>query len=142
MSAALSPDEQKIERLIALAARLIEALEGDIAALQSGNPRGLRTIEPEILKLCALYSREAAGLNPDAAKAAPAGLRQRLVEATARFRELLVAQTRLLTRMRGASEGMIRAVAEEIERRRAPLRPYGAVQAPRGAGALLYNNVV
>jgi hypothetical protein len=138
----MSAEEQRIERLIALAGRLIEALEGDIAALKSGNPRGLRTIEPETLKLCALYSREAAGLNADSARTAPAGLRKQLVEATTRFRDLLNAQTRLLTRMRGASEGMIRAVAEEIERQRAPLRPYGAPPAARNGGAMLYNNVV
>ena len=136
-------EEQRIERLISLAARLIEVLEGDIAVLKSGNPRAMRTTDPEILRLSALYSREAAGLNPNAAKAAPLDLRRRLFEATGRFRDLLSAQTRLLTRMRGASEGMIRAVAEEIERQRTPLRPYAAVaQAPRSSGALLYNSVV
>lgn len=136
-------EEQRIERLISLASRLIEVLEGDIAALKCGNPRAMRTTDPEILRLSALYSREAAGLNPNAAKAAPLNLRRRLFEATGRFRDLLAAQTRLLTRMRGASEGMIRAVAEEIERQRTPLRPYAAVaQAPRSSGALLYNSVV
>jgi hypothetical protein len=141
MSAA--PEDQRIERLISLAARLIEVLESDIAALKSGNTRALRTTDPEILRLSALYSREAAGLNPNAAKSAPLALRRRLFEATGKFRDLLAAQTRLLTRMRGASEGMIRAVAEEIERQRTPLRPYAAVaQAPRSGGALLYNSVV
>ena len=140
----MSGEAERIERLIAMAARLIEALESDIAALKNGNPRGLRTIEPEILKLSALYGREAANLNVDAAKSAPADLRNRLLDATARFRELLGVQTRLITRLRGASEGIIKAVAEEIERQRAPLRPYGAPlgQAPRAAGAMLYNNVV
>ncbi len=137
------PEEQRIERLISLASRLIEVLESDIAALKSGNARGLRTTDPEILKLSALYSREAAGLNPNAARNAPLALRRRLFEATGKFRDLLGAQTRLLTRMRGASEGMIRAVAEEIERQRTPLRPYAAApQAPRNGGALLYNSVV
>jgi len=138
----MSADEERIERLIAMAERLIGALENDIAALRCGNPRGLRTLEPEMLKLSALYSREASGLNATAAKNAPAALRQRLVDATARFRELLGAQTRLLTRLRGASEGMIRAVAEEIERQGAPLRTYGAAQVARPSGAMLYNSVV
>ena len=65
-------NEMRIERLITMAERLVEALESDIAALKAGKARNLRTIEPEILKLSALYSREAAGLNPDAAKRAPA----------------------------------------------------------------------
>jgi hypothetical protein len=134
-------EAERIERLIAMAGRLIEALESDIAALKSGNPRGLRTIEPEILKLSALYGREAAGFNPEAAKSAPADLRKRLLDATSRFRDLLGVQTRLITRLRGASEGIVKAVAEEIERQRAPLRPYGGAT-PRASGAMLYNNVV
>jgi hypothetical protein len=65
-----------------------------------------------------------------------------LTEATTRFRDLLGAQTRLLTRLRGASEGMIRAVAEEMERQSAPLRTYGAARGARPGGAMLYNTVV
>jgi hypothetical protein len=144
MSTQKTPDEMRIERLIAMAARLIEALESDIAALKSGNPRNLRTIDPEIQKLTLLYNREAAGLDPAAAKGTPLDLRRRLFESTKKFRDLLGAQTRLLTRLRGASEGMVRAVADEIERQRAPMRPYGAAQqtASRSSGAILYNSVI
>ena len=138
------PDEARIERLIAMADRLIEALEGDIAALKSGNPRAMRTLEPEIQKLSVLYSREAATFGAQAAKDAPGELRKRLIDATGRFRDALGAQTRLLARMRGASEGMIRAVAEEIERRNAQARPYRprVGERPRGNGAVIYNSVV
>ena len=136
-------NEMRIERLITMAERLVEALESDIAALKAGNARNLRTIEPEILKLSALYSREAAGLNPDVAKSAPADLRKRLFAATAKFRDTLASQTRLLTRIRGASEGMVRAVADEIERQRSLVRTYGPVPtAARPGGAIIYNNVV
>jgi uncharacterized membrane protein YccC len=144
MSAQQSPEELRIERLLAMAARLIDALEKDIASLKSGNARDLRTVDPEIQKLSALYSREAAALNPKAAIHTPLELRKRLFDTTKKFRDLLSAQTRLLTRLRGASEGMIRAVAEEIERRNAPLRGYGATpaQAPRPRNAMLYNSVI
>jgi hypothetical protein len=136
-------DQARIERLITMAERLEEALEADIAALKAGSAHNLRTIEPEILKLSALYSREASNLNPDIARRAPAELRKRLFAATTKFRDTLASQARLLARIRGASEGMIRAVAEEIERQRAPLRPYGPATAPaRTGGAMLYNNVV
>jgi hypothetical protein len=144
MSARQAPEELRIERLLAMAARLIDALEKDIAALKAGNARDLQTVNPEIQKLSVLYGREAAALNPKAAIDAPLELRKRLFEATQKFRDHLSAQTRLLTRLRGASEGMIRAVAEEIERRNAPMRGYGATpsQAPRAHGAMLYNSVV
>ena len=144
MSAEKSPEDLRIERLITMAERLIEALEGDIAALKSGNPRGLRTIDPEIQKLSALYSREATALGTASAKTAQPDLRRRLFEATGKFREVLAMQTRLLTRVRGASEGMVRAVAEEIERQRAPMRSYGPIakRAAHSSGAMIYNSVV
>lgn len=144
MSGQQNPEELRLERVLSMATRLIEALEGDIAALKSGNPGALRSIDPEIQRLSALYAREAAGINPKAAQSAPLELRKHLFEATQKFRDLLAAQTRLLTRLRGASEGMIRAVAEELERSRAPLRTYGAVpaQTPRSGGAMIFNSVV
>ena len=136
-------NEMRIERLITMAECLVEALESDIAALKAGNARNLRTIEPEILKLSALYSREAASLNPDVAKSAPVELRKRLFAATAKFRDTLASQTRLLTRIRGASEGMVRAVADEIERQRSLVRTYGpATTVARPGGAIIYNKVV
>jgi hypothetical protein len=138
-----SSEDLRIERLIALANRLIEALESDIAALKAGNTSSLRTIDPEIQKLSALYGREAARLKADEAVKAPLALRKRLFDATSRFRELLGAQTRLLTRLRGASEGIVRAVADEIERQRAPMRTYGAAERrPASGSSLLYNAVV
>ena len=137
-------DSQRIERLITMAERLIDALSSDIAALKSGNARALRTLDPEIQRLSVLYSREATGLNKAAAESAPSDLRKRLVDATARFRDVLAMQTRLLTRLRGASEGMVRAVAEEIERRNTSLRPYGpgAATASASRQPLIVNSVV
>lgn len=144
MTTEQNQEQLRLERVLSMAMRLIEALESDIAALKAGNPRGLRSIDPEIQKLSALYARETSGINPKAAVSAPLELRKRLFEATKKFRELLAAQTRLLTRLRGASEGMVRAVAEELERSRAPLRTYGAMpsQAPRSSGAMIFNSVV
>ena len=61
-----------------------------------------------------------------------------------RFREILVQHTRLLTRVKNASEGIIRAVAEEVDRKKAQARPYkpGVANTPRPASALVYNSVI
>ena len=140
----MNPDSERIERLVKLAERLIEAIEADIAALKDGKPQQMRTTDPEIQRLSALYSREAQGFSPNAMKAAPAPLRSRLADVTAKFRETLQLHARLLTRMRNASEGMIQAIAAEVDRRAAPMRTYN----PRAAGygkpaqAMVYNNVV
>jgi hypothetical protein len=136
--------EPKIERLIGMAERLITALEADIAALERGKPGEMRTIQPEIQTLSALYGREAQGLTPGLTKAAPDALRARLTESTRRFAETLSRHTRLVTRVKTASEGMIRAIAEEVDRRMAPTRTYGrgpAVQT-RPAQAMIFNNVI
>src|SRR4029079_11458925 len=114
---------EKIERVIVLAERLIAALEADIAALERGAPQAMKTIEPEIQKLSALYAREAAGLSATIARSAPAELRGKLTRTTARFREVLGLQIRILTRVRNASEGVVHAVALEVERRRTAIRP-------------------
>ena len=127
-----------------MAERLIEVLESDIAALRAGKPRDMRTIEPEILRSRRSTAARPPGSIPNAAKSASAELRRRLADATGRFRDLLGTQMRLLTRMRGATEGMIRAVAEEIERRRAPLqslRRHGPRPAPERGDALQQRGV-
>lgn len=140
----MSAETPKIERLIAMAERLIDALEADIAALDRGKPNEMRTTDPEIQKLSAMYGREAAGLNASAAKSAPGELRARLTTITKRFSETLARHTRHLTRVKNASEGMIRAIAEEVDKKRASARPYARTpaQTPRPVSAMIYNNVV
>lgn len=135
---------EKIERLITIAERLIGALEADIAALERGAPQQMKTIDPEIQKLSALYAREAGGLNIAAAKAAPEPLRSKFTATVARFRDVLAQQTRIVTRVRNASEGMIHAVANEVDRRRTAMRPYGpnpAAAPARPSGAIVFNAV-
>ena len=67
----MSPNDERIERLVKLGERLIEAIEADIAALKAGKPQAMRTADPEIQKLSALYGREAQGFNADTTKTAP-----------------------------------------------------------------------
>lgn len=137
-------NEPRIERVIAIAERLIETLAGDIAALEAGEPRRMRSIEPQFQQLTVQYAREAASLNADfVRKHAPAPLYAKLKAVTKRLQEMLLQHARLLTRIKNASEGMIRAIAEEVDRRRIAARPY----APKGAyaskpAAMIYNSVV
>jgi uncharacterized membrane protein YccC len=134
----------RIERVLALTERLTEALKADIKALEQGRPREMRTIEPETQQLAALYGREAASINAATIKSLPAPVRAKLAEATARFQDALKLQSRLITRMKNASEGIVRAIATDVERKRNATRPYGRTPTPmpRPASALLYNGVV
>ena len=137
-------DDARIERLIGMAERLVAALQDDIVALEQGRPAALRTADPEMQRLTALYGREAQGFDIRIAQGAPAPLRQRFVAITARFREVLQLHARLLARVKNASEGMIKAIADEVNRIHAPARTYGPRPgaAPQSSGAMVFNSVV
>jgi hypothetical protein len=137
-------DDGRIERLISLAERIITALEGDIAALKEGRTGALSTNDPEIQKLTAIYGREAKGFDPKLAQNAPPTLRQRFFAITAKFREVLQLHARMVTRVKNASEGIIRAIATEVERSNAPMRTYGPRPGYKSAasGPMLFNRVV
>ena len=78
----MSADSERIERLVTMAERLIEALEADIAALKAGKPQQMRTIDPEIQRLSAIYGREAQGFSADSVKQVPTPVRKRFFETT------------------------------------------------------------
>jgi len=137
-------DDPRIERLISLAERIIAALESDIAALKEGRAGALQTNDPEIQKLTAIYGREAKGFDPRLAENAAPTLRQRFFAITAKFREVLQLHGRMLVRVKNASEGIVRAIAAEVERANAPMRTYSAHPGykPPSAGPMVFNKVV
>jgi hypothetical protein len=140
----LSGDSERIERLVKMAERLIEAVEADIKALKACQPKAMRTTDPEVQRLSAIYGREAEGFNQSTIDGVPSPLRSRFIATTTKFRELLNLHARLIARVRNASEGMIRAIAEEVERQAAPTRTYtaGPSTRPRPTQAMVYNSVI
>lgn len=130
----------KLERLSAMTGRLVTALTMDVAALEQGRPRELKLVEPELQRLAALYQREAANFTPREMEAAPAALREKYLSQVKLLRDLLKRHQRLLTRIRRISEGMIRAVADELSRRQASMRPYARTPAAKlRPGAMVFN---
>jgi hypothetical protein len=130
----MSDDTQRCEDLLGLATRLAGAVEADIAALEDGTFPPLALGDPEIERLSLLFTREVAAAKSVNLKDAPAGL----------LKTVLKRHERLVYAMRSASEGMVRAVAEEVERQRLAAMPYSALpQARRSAsGAIVYNRVI
>lgn len=137
-------DTPRMERMIVLAERLVAALEGDIEALKAGKPMEMKSLDPEIQKLSALYGREAQTFDIRIAKAAPPSLRERLLFITAKFRDVLQLHARMVARVKNVSEGMIQAIAREVDRMNAPTRTYGPQSSYRAqpAGAMVFNRVV
>jgi hypothetical protein len=135
-------NDAKAGRLIAMAERLTDALKADIAALERGRPREMRSIETDMQQLAALFSRESAAFNIAMTKSIPAATRGRLIESTKRFKDTLAAQTRLVSRIKTISEGMIHAIAEDVARRKSAVKPYAPnIVRPRSPGAMVYNGL-
>lgn len=140
----MNPDTQQIEMLIAMAERLTAAFEADIAVLKAGCPCEMPSLNPEIQKLSLTYAREVTSLDLARAKTAPSELRKRLAGATGKFRDTLKLHNRLLTRVRNATEGLIKAVADEVDRARSRQTTYAPQCArPRpSGGAIVFNSVI
>jgi|HubBroStandDraft_6_1064221.scaffolds.fasta_scaffold202364_2 hypothetical protein len=138
----MTPNEEKAERTIVLTRRLTEALHADIDALERGRPAEMRSILPETQQLLLQYAREAAGLKTQA-RHLPSGIRARLTSETARLHEALALHERRLSRVRRATEGMILAIVEDVDRKKRMTRTYASRPSARSApGAMLYNGVV
>jgi hypothetical protein len=144
MSETKIEDVPRIERLISMAERLVVALEADIAALKAGKPTEMISMSPEIQRLSALYGREAQNFDIRIAKSAPPSLRQKFVAITTKFREVLMLHGRMIARVKNASEGMIQAIAREVERMNQTKTSYGPRPgyAPKSSGAMVYNKVI
>ncbi|HEY1837280.1 MAG: hypothetical protein WBQ17_04845 [Rhizomicrobium sp.] len=135
-------NDAKAGRLIAMAERLTDALKADIAALERGRPREMRSIETDMLQLAALFGRESAAFTVAMSKTIPAATRGTLIEVTKHFKDALAAQTRLVMRTKTISEGMIHAIAEDVARKRSAAKPYApTIGRPRSPGAMVYNRL-
>jgi hypothetical protein len=136
----------RLEQLLTVSKRLMEAISGDIAALERGAFLELKTTDPEIERLCAFYSREVRALKAEGGvKGVPRALIAALKETGKQLDKLLIRHERLLAAMREASEGLVQAVAEGVEKARSGARPYGQSPAPKRAtpsGAIVYNKVI
>lgn len=136
----------RLEQLLTVSKRLIDAISGDIAALERGAFGELKTTDPEIEKLCAFYGREVRSLKAEGPiKGVPKPLLSALRETGGQLDTLLIRHERLLAAMREASEGLVQAVAEGVEKLRSGSRPYGQKPVPKHApasGAIVYNKVI
>ena len=135
----------RLEQLLIMSKRIGDAIAADIAALEEGTFGDLGTSDPEIEKLCAHYGREIMALKQSGGvRNASPPLVARLRESGARLKTLLMRHEHLIKCMREASEGLVKAVADEVEKTRSEGAPYTAnPQARRSpGGAIVYNKII
>src|SRR5262249_7403166 len=99
--------------------RLTMLVGRELAILKGARPAALNANDDERATLLALYTKLCAGFKRETA-ALSADTRKRLTSATEALRAALKEESRWLARFRHVSEGLIKAVADEVAARQAP----------------------
>jgi hypothetical protein len=140
----METDERRIAQLLALTLRVAEAIAQDIAALEQGRFDRLRSADEDVARLCAIYGREVAALKQTGLAVARTPRVAQLRRAAAQLNVLLARHQALVAAMRKASEGLVQAVAKEIQKRSDAAAPYRPIAAPRRTNtpAIVCNKMV
>jgi hypothetical protein len=130
-------ETERLAQLTLLTDRLAEIISEEISILQDRRPREIAVFEEEKTRLAKIYAAEITRLRrePDVVKGVPRDVTDSLKHATSRFHEIVVRQETMLNAMKTVSERMIRDIATELNRMRAPANTYGRNAAYAGARA-------
>jgi hypothetical protein len=128
MALSASDAADRVEQLITLTERLTQRLAAELVLFEKRRPHETAASLPETAELANLYRRESQRVKaePSLISNAPAALIARLRQATVAFEAVLARHTRVLEAARTLTEGLVRAIASEIQRQRAPVATYGA----------------
>ncbi len=138
MAIAASDAADRVEQLVILTERLTRLIAEQAALFEQRRPIEAAAMHEEISRLANLYRHESARVRADTrmVAAAPAEARTRLIRATEGFDAVLARQGRALEAARTVTEGLVKAIAEEVAAQRTQGSTYGSggLQAP-GASA-------
>lgn len=143
-----TPTTETALELAALTERLCAMVEDELAILNGARPAALSTNDDERARMMSSYARQSAAFKAkDAWRDVSVGAQQKLKAAVVRLHAGLKEQTRLLARFRHVSEGLIKAIAQEVASRQAPPvygKPGAVTRAPaQGASsAMTYNRTI
>ena len=127
MALSVTDANDRVEQLLVLTERLTERLSAELVLFEKRRPHETAQTLPETANLANLYRREAAKVkaDPSLIAGAPAATMKRLRTATEKFDAVLGRHTCVLEAARTLTEGLVRAIATEIQRQRAPVSTYG-----------------
>lgn len=136
MPIAAADAADRVAQLVLLTERLTELIAAQAAAFEEHRPQDAAALIDETSRLANLYRHESARVRaePDLLAGAALAERRRLVRATEAFDAVLARQARALEAARFVTEGLVRAIAEEVaaQRERSAPSAYGAKGAPAG----------
>ncbi len=128
----------RLSQLIDLVENLGEIVAGETEVLATRRPRSLADTRSEKERLAAAFEYELRQIkaNPGWAGAADPAAVGRLKAAIVTFDAIMRRHARCLVTVKSISEGMIQAIAEEVQRKRQPVTGYNrnAVLGPAGNG--------
>ena len=133
----------RVEQLTELTERLTALIAMQSQAFENHRPQDAAARLEEVARLANFYRHESAEVrqNPGLVSGAPAALRQKLIRATEAFDAVMARQGRALAAAKSVTEGIVRAVAEEVASQRTAGAGYGpgARAAPASATAITLN---
>lgn len=132
MTAAAIDPTTRVKTLIALTEELTAIITRENELLTTRRPKEIAALQPDKARLAAAYAQSIRHVAADRTSVSGAGdaLIAKLKEITVTFEQRAQRQRALLDGARAASEGVVRAVAEEAGKTAEPR--YGA---PRGVAA-------
>ena len=142
----MTPEEaaERVEQLITLTDRLTALVAEQAKAFEDRRPQDAAVHVEETSRLANLYRHESARVraNPGLISAAAAPQRLRLRRATEAFDAVLARQARAVGAVKTVTEGLVRAIAEEVASQRHKGSSYGAsgLQTPTAAATAITLN--
>jgi hypothetical protein len=116
-----------LEAIVTLTEKLTGLLAEQARAFEQHRPQDAAAGLPEVSRLTNVYRTASAHVRgqPKMVEDAPADLRRRLLRATEAFEAVLERQGRALAASKTVTEGLVKAIAEEIATKRSVGRAYG-----------------
>ena len=118
---------ERVEQLVLLTERLTELVAAQAKSFETHRPQDAVVHGDEIGRLANLYRHESARARADPGLVSQANLtlRARLVRATEAFDAVLARQQRAVNAAKTVTEGLVRAIAEEVSSQRQKGSTYG-----------------
>jgi hypothetical protein len=138
MALSAETPSDRVDQLILLTERLTDLIARQSSAFEARRPHEAAQYVDEVAKLANLYRHESTRVRANVALVAAATLarRQRLIRATEAFDAVLARQGRAVTAAKTVTEGLVRAIAEEVAVQRPTASGYG----PGSQGAAYRQN--
>ena len=134
---------ERLEALITLTERLTKAIAAQATAFEAHRPQDAAAQMDEVSRMANIYRRESAELRltPGLVESAPLEQRRRLTRGIEAFDAVLARHGRALGAAKTVTEGLVRAVAEEVASHRLSGSGYGpGAQAKPGAATAVTLN--